>query len=628
MLPLLMTALLVGGPVLAEDEWIQVQSPHFTLISNAGVKAARDAALRFEQIRGAFRQALPDANTDPGQPIVVLAVKDEQSLRELLPQYWERLSGLRPAGVFLAGPERHYVALRLDVQGSSPYRTLYHEYFHLLMRINHPRVPLWLSEGLAEFYGNTRISEGEIALGLPNQPHVLRLRSQEMLPLKTLFAVDRRSPYYNEAQKASIFYSQSWALTHYLMTAGRGRETTSPIDQFLALMQQGVRTDQAVRMALGPLYRLEENLAEYVEGDEFRFFTYPLGAQEHRAPKTSSLTPAQAFSIRAAFLVRNDRAAEAQALIYRALGVNPNEALAFESLGYLHYRGGRRHRAFDAFEKAVDLESSSYLSHYLFAYLAGTEKHESDPARSRIESSLRRAIQLRPGFPYSYSALARHFLRENEKLEEAVDLATTACRLEPVNLRLLQTLGRSLLSVQRLDEARQVVSRMRSIANSREDDKIWERLSSRIEEQASRAQKQVAQGEKPAVPPRAEVVQVEQPPVVRDQVEWTYEYTFETDDGDGTQPGGIPANLIHEVAGEFSSVHCEAPAYLELTLQGKERALRLVSWDYTMIEYIVPAHDDQFHPCRHLAGRGGTVRFFEDREAGARRLLGVMIAPP
>ena len=130
---------------------------------------------------------------------------------------------------------------------------------------------------------------------------------------------------------------------------------------------------------------------------------------------------------------------------------------------------------------------------------------------------------------------------------------------------------------------------MRSIANSKEDDKIWERLSSRIEEQASRAQKQVAQGEKPAVPPRAEVVQVEQPPVVRDQVEWTYEYTFETDDGDGTQPGGIPANLIHEVAGEFSSVHCEAPAYLELTLQGKERALRLVSWDYTMIEYIVPA---------------------------------------
>ena len=596
---ILFPPLYAGGPLYAESEWIQVRSPHFTLVSNAGIEAAGEVAVRFEQIRGAFRQALPAAQTDPGQPIVVLAVKDEESLRELLPQYWERPNSMKPAGVFLAGPERHYVALRLDVQGPTPYRTLYHEYFHLLLRINHPRVPLWLSEGLAEFYAHTRISEDGIALGLPSQAHVSRLRSEKMLPLRTLFGVDRGSAHYNEAQKASIFYSQAWALTHYLMTAGRGEGIRSPIDELLGLIQQGVRRDQAVQMALGALPGLERSLAEYVAGDEFRFYTYPLGLREQVDLEVSSLSPAEALSIRAAFLVRNDRAGEAQELIYRALSVNPNEALAFESLGYLHYRAGRRQKAFDAFERAVNLGSSSYLSHYLFAYLASSEKHETDPARARIESSLRQAIQLRPGFPYSYSALARYFLRRNEQLVEALDLATEACRLEPANLRLLQTLGYSLLALDQLDEAKQVVARMGRIATSREDREISERLARQIEEHAV---------EKPA--------------------RWTYEYALETGNSNGNQPGGIPAGLIHEAAGKFSSVRCEPPAYLELTVQGKEGALNLIAWDYTLVEYIVPSRSDSFHPCRHLEGKDGTVRFFEDQEEGSRRLLGVMITQP
>ena len=39
-------------------------------------------------------------------------------------------------------------------------------------------------------------------------------------------------------------------MTHYLMTAGRGEETQSPIDELLGLLQQGVRREQAVQMAL------------------------------------------------------------------------------------------------------------------------------------------------------------------------------------------------------------------------------------------------------------------------------------------------------------------------------------------------------------------------------------------
>jgi hypothetical protein len=44
------------------------------------------------------------------------------------------------------------------------------------------------------------------------------LRQTQLLPLSALFAVDASSANYHENNKASIFYAESWLLTHYLMT--------------------------------------------------------------------------------------------------------------------------------------------------------------------------------------------------------------------------------------------------------------------------------------------------------------------------------------------------------------------------------------------------------------------------
>ena len=39
----------------------------------------------------------------------------------------------------------------------------------------------------------------------------------KLLPIETLLNVEHGSPYYNEANRASVFYAESWALIHYLM---------------------------------------------------------------------------------------------------------------------------------------------------------------------------------------------------------------------------------------------------------------------------------------------------------------------------------------------------------------------------------------------------------------------------
>ena len=111
-----------------------------------------------------------------------------------------------------------------------PYDTAFHEYVHLHLKDSLPGAPLWLNEGLAEFYGALQFARGEALLGAPILPYVYLLRSSELLPLTTLFAIDGRSPHYNEQDKSGIFYGQSWALVHYLMLGADGaRQQVAPV---------------------------------------------------------------------------------------------------------------------------------------------------------------------------------------------------------------------------------------------------------------------------------------------------------------------------------------------------------------------------------------------------------------
>ena len=76
-----------------------------------------------------------------------------------------------------------------------------------------------MNEGLAEFYAHTSLGSKDVSLGRYSEVHLSLLSKERLLPLDVLFTVDHSSPHYNESNKASIFYAQSWALMHYLMAA-------------------------------------------------------------------------------------------------------------------------------------------------------------------------------------------------------------------------------------------------------------------------------------------------------------------------------------------------------------------------------------------------------------------------
>src|SRR5690242_1218264 len=116
--------------------WIEVRSAHFVVASNAGEKEARRIADQFEQIRTLFHTEFANLRVDPGQPVLILAAKNENTMKMLLPEDWEVKGHVRPAGLYQQGEDKHYVLVRLDSGGANPFHSLYHEYTHALLHLN------------------------------------------------------------------------------------------------------------------------------------------------------------------------------------------------------------------------------------------------------------------------------------------------------------------------------------------------------------------------------------------------------------------------------------------------------------------------------------------------------------
>lgn len=438
--------------------WVEVRSPNFVVASDAGAKEARRVAWQFEQIRGVFERLWPWARLTPAKPILILAVRDESSLKALLPGYWERKGGIRPAGLFVSGLERHYVVLRTDVQVAegdtdNPYRVPYHEYVHLLLDLNFDDLPPWFNEGMAEFYGNTIVRDQAILQGPLIVPHLRLLRERTLLPLKTLFAVDRSSPHYNEEEKASIFYAESWALMHYLML-GDGASHAPLLNRLAQSLKDGVPALEAQRQALGDPDQLEKGLQNYVRraAYPYRRWNVALGIRREDLP-VRPLPPAESGALRATFLVETGRPAEARALAEQAKELDPKLAAAPLALGLLALREKRADEARRWIAEAVRLDSNSYLAHYLDATL-GMHGQQTPEELAREEASLRRAIEANKDFAPAYALLAEVSAYRSRDYQSALPLVRRAVALEPGVTSHRLALGRILSGLGKVDDAR------------------------------------------------------------------------------------------------------------------------------------------------------------------------------
>ncbi len=599
----LLTALR-GTAFAAPAQWIEVRSSHFTVITDAGDKQARHLLDQFERMRWMFQTLFPKIDVDPVAPIVVVAARSTKDFRELEPADYLGKGQLNLAGLFLRGPDKNYVLLRLDAEFEHPYSAVYHEYTHLQFSSASAWMPIWLNEGVAEFIQNTEIREKDVLLGEPSRDDILYLRQNRIIPLPVLFKVDAKSPYYHEEQKGSVFYAESWALTHYLYINDK-QKGTNKVGDYMKLLSQGEDAVTAAEKTFGDLKQLQATLESYIQSSSYKQIMISSAAApiDESSYKTRSLTGTESDAVRADVLAHVGRLAEARTLLESILAADPKSIEAHEAMGILESRDGHFDAARQNYGEAVHLGSQDYMTYYTYAQMSMGQGIDNE-----LESSLRSAIELNPRFAEAFDLLASLLAQKRENLDEAYKLSQRAIELEPGSLRFRLNLATVLMAMDRNADAESSLRDTLKLTKMPAQAKIVQDRIDLIEQiRAPRAQADSGQpgvvdvipsGESPGAQPASTVVDIDRGP------------------RHPTEPATGPK---HTIEGVIRGVQCSYPAMIEFRVENLKSTASVYSNNYYKLDIsaigLTPAGD--LNLCTGIEGMKARVQYAESTDKTA-----------
>jgi tetratricopeptide (TPR) repeat protein len=451
--------------------WVSVRSQNFTVVGEAREKDLRRVAVRLEEFRAALARLLPEGPKDASAPTTVIVFRDDAAYQPFKPVLRGQTASY-VAGYFQPGSEVNYITLALDSDWSrGPASTLLHEYTHLLVNNYFRSAPLWMKEGLAEFYSTARLSKDRrrVWTGAQLPTRVRQLRDAQLIPLRTLFGVDQQSPYYYESGKRGLFYAQSWALAHFILN-GDGGSRRARLPRFVELLAAGSAPEEAFRQAFGfDVGAAEGALAAYVRLGAFAESTetYARPLDFDSQLRAAALPEAEGLALLGDLLLHTDRGQESEGYLARALALDPTLARARVSLGLLRLRQNRPDDARAELALAAHADPRNHLAHYLLAEALNRgagEAAQSDSLSVKdfeertelMRAELRTAIELAPDFPEGYRLLATIEMERADRPDEAIALLRRASELAPRRHDFVLLLAQAYLFKGVFDEARRL----------------------------------------------------------------------------------------------------------------------------------------------------------------------------
>lgn len=143
-----------------------------------------------------------------------------------------------------------------DTRRSRTFATLQHEGFHQFAWYHlGPNLPVWMNEGLAQYFEDAVIIDRGMELGLAD-PHRIEM-VREALMTRNAVAIDEllrlnstqwSSALRADASRSGLLYAQSWSLV-YFMIHGEDGQYRRPFETYLRLLSEGSTHDRAFRFA-------------------------------------------------------------------------------------------------------------------------------------------------------------------------------------------------------------------------------------------------------------------------------------------------------------------------------------------------------------------------------------------
>lgn len=498
-------------PAAAQRAWVEVTSPHLSVVSDAGAGRARDFAWQFEQIREALARTFPWVRLSGSRPLVVVAARNATTMRALAPSLWD---GGKDGSLFVSssatGHDRSYVVVRGDLRGEdreglSPYQPAYWSFTAQALGETSRNLPLWLVRGLSEVLSNTLVRESEIQVGRVLPQNLSHLRTRPRLALKDVVAATDDSMRNRPPDELFALDAHAWAFVHFLVWADRGAYAPL-LEKYVNGVLNGADPVASVASTIGDVSRFETAFDVYVRRDVFFFARFEADARVSREGLTvRELTELETVLVRGRLHVAMQRPAEARVAAAEAERIGPSGAGA--EVTALLADGSDTTALKAALEQAVTRPGVSWWAPYRLATLLADQRDRA--VTERLVTLLTRATTLNPNADFAWTFLGES-LSAVDRGDEAVAAVTKGIALMPSSSAHRLALARSYLRLGRFPDGLKAAGVGRALAKSPEDlreaQRVLSALAAAVNEAEARAAEPVVEPNRPEATPSAEAV--------------------------------------------------------------------------------------------------------------------------
>jgi hypothetical protein len=387
------------------DSWHVLETSRFTIVSQWNEKDTRAWADDFNQYIEALRKIIKVNEALLPHLTVVFFARDK-AFRPYLPT---RPDG-KPwpvAGYFSRRNTWAVIGLAEGYNDESTRQTIFHEGVHwLLSAFIGFRTPLWLNEGLAEVFSTFNVTKHKANWGDPLPYHVYLLQQQSPMPLDKLLAVGHSNRLFNEDDRVSIFYAQSWAFVHYLLF-GVHKGSKNTLSDFLEATGAGLTPDAAFRKCFSvDTAGMDGLLRKYLRGGSYYEGRAELNETTKVTTPFSPVAPEFVEAALAKLALAGGHEDLARKHAQAAVAIAPKSPLGYDILAAIAEETKDSTGALAASQKAADLGTKDAWSLFVLAYekdSAAAEHAYLPPAEARAianlyEKSINLQRNLRPAF--------------------------------------------------------------------------------------------------------------------------------------------------------------------------------------------------------------------------------------
>jgi tetratricopeptide (TPR) repeat protein len=426
------------------EQWIEIKTANFRFFSNAGARATKRVAVDLEELRAVLAK-LTNYDLQSPVPTHIYVFKHDRSFTPYKVLYQGKPGAV--TGYFAQRELANFIAIDASAEDASG--IVYHEYVHNVAANNFWYLPVWFEEGLAELYQTFEVVGNTVYIGLANQHNLRLLRGSTSIPLAELLTVDHQSPLYNEEDRKTLFYSQSWALVHYLLLGNDDRRRQ--LENYFVLIRKGTRDPEAFRTAFETdLKAFEKELRGYLNLGRFPALkaTTEINLE---AAMTVHQMPYSEVLFRLGDLLANHDPPRPERIEYfeAALLADPEHGPSLAALALEAEMAADWGRALVAYERAAAASPDDALIHYRWGELL----YRRGKDREKALSTLRRSAELDPALAPTWAALSAIYAEMGETSADAVEAAETAHTLLPSNTEVSGDLLRIYVALDQREKA-------------------------------------------------------------------------------------------------------------------------------------------------------------------------------